>query len=90
MSVEQFVTVLQGHLDVLCIGLASSNPQVPGHILMPALADAMGRVLSKATASPDLALTLKLRSMAVEAFNHSLRQHTKAIQNVVPANGVAS
>jgi hypothetical protein len=90
MSIEQFIELIRPHFNIIAIGLCSSNPNVPPHVLVPAMADAFGRVLSEATASPDFALTVKLRSMAQEAFTHSLKKTVPAMQNVMPVNVKAS
>ena len=82
MTVTDFVTLLKGHLNVVAIGLSGANPQVPPQILIPSIAAAMAQVLSEATVSPDISLTLSMRKNAVEAFTDEIRKHRPAMQSV--------
>lgn len=82
MSVPEFIEIVRAHLNVVAVGLSASNPHVPGNIMMPVLAAAFGKVLSEATACPDISTTLQMRKIVLEAFTDSLRKGTPALQNV--------
>jgi hypothetical protein len=90
MTGDAFADLLSSYIEVLAIGLAASNPSVPPPVLVPALASAMGRVLSKFTVSPDLTLRLRLRKDASEAFGAAIKKHVPAIQHATTASIVAS
>ena len=82
MTVPEFVEALREHLNIVAVGLSASNPHVPGHVFVPAIAAAFGQVLNEVSASPDITTMLQIRKNAVDAFTENLRKYMPAVKNV--------
>jgi len=79
---EQFAAILRDPLQLIVTGILMRHNTVPAPILIATLSAAFGQVLSEATATPDVKMTLHLRKQAESAFVEMLRKHVPALQQV--------
>lgn len=85
MTGEQFASLLKEHVQVMVMGLMARYPVVPPQVLIPAIASALGMVMSEATATPNIQLNVTMRKMVNDAFSETLRKHVSCMpmsQNV--------
>ena len=91
LSMDQFVAIVDGYLNVMIVGLCTCNPQIPQAMRGQALVRAAGRCFSRNTKTAVPAQTIALRDQFLSAFEDELRRHVPALDRALnvppPANG---
>lgn len=71
---EQIIEVMQAHLRVTIMGLTFPLHNIPSHVILPALCEGFGRVISECTQFGNPSMTLQLRGIAQEAFGRGIKK----------------
>lgn len=88
-TAERLAEIFEPHFKAHAFGLLTCYATLPPQMVWEAMAAAMGGVLSGATASDDIALSLAARGRLGDIVNTAIRKRypLKAAKMPTPANG---
>ncbi len=81
-TADQVADAIANHFNVVIVGIANLNPQIPQKTMVEAIVIAIGNLVSGYSKSPDLATTLQSRGDLQDAFVRALRKRVPAIETV--------
>ncbi len=81
-TADQVADAIANHFNVVIVGIANLNPQIPQKTMVEAIVIAIGNLVSGYSKSPDLATTLQSRGDLQDAFVRALRKRVPAIDPV--------
>ena len=90
IKIDEFVELLKDPLSIMVMGLAARHHNIHPSIMLPALAIAMGAVMSEASVANDIAETLRLRKAIEDAFTNILKKHASPLKTADLSNIKAS
>jgi hypothetical protein len=90
LKIDEFVEQVKEPLQIVVMGICARYNNIPPPIMLPALAIAMGAVMSEASVTTDIAETLKMRAAIEDAFKNILKKHASPLRLVDTANLKAS
>jgi hypothetical protein len=79
---EQFLATIKEPLQIMVMGLISRHNTVPPAAMLPALAAAMGAIMSEASMTADIATTVRIRGELQKCFEEMLKKHASALRGV--------